>query len=56
MRLEVALSYEQMWNALHQAGRIDRAYSPGEERHLTTTLRWQDGAFVADTIPPGQAR
>ena len=56
VRLEVALSYEQMWDALHRAGRIDRAYSPAEERHMGTTLRWQDGTFVADTIPAASPR
>lgn len=44
--LEVAASYRLLHDRLFKAGRIDRPYSPAEERLVVPLLRWDGTRFV----------
>jgi hypothetical protein len=44
--LEISRSYELLHNWWHEAGKLDRPYTPAEEARLTPLLKWEGGRFV----------
>lgn len=45
-RIEVAASYRNLHDMVFKAGRIDRPYTPAEERLMVPLLRWDGRRFV----------